>query len=316
MIANLIYLRAWLTVRLEKSVTVEVIVGRVIAVVVTSVGIYLSAIGLLLVKSLINEVPDISTLELRVLTHEVPIVAETAARVTHSVRILTLDKRLLVLLVLRVFLRTPLRKIHRTENIRCITTMTSLILHRTAWVNGLYPIVCSLEVLAVTCLVTKTPNNDCRVIAIYVDIVLVTLKDRLCKQLMICKRILVIEVSVTLDVSLSSHIDAIFITKVIPYRIIRIVTGTNGIDIKLLHALDVQNHTLTGNDITAVRIKLVTVHALDIYRLAIDKELRVLDFHLTETDFCYSIAIRIINLYWFLGFLINRGSKCLSKEFI
>ena len=184
--------------------------------------------------------------------------------------------------------------------------MASLILNRTAWICCLYPIVCSLEVLAVTCLVTKTPDNDCRVIAVDVDIMLITLKDRLREWFLVSNRITMIKESVTLNVSLSSHVDTVFITEVIPYRIIRIVTGTHGIDIKLLHALDVLNHTLTGNNISTIRIKFVTIHTLDIDRLSVYEKLRVLDLHLTEADFCRDIAGNPVSYNRFTPFFLFR----------
>ena len=86
------------------------------------------------------------------------------------------------------------------------------------------------------------------------------------------------------DVCLSSNVDTIFIAKVIPARIVRIVACTVSIDIKLLHHLNVLNHSFVCNVVTLVRIYFVTVHTLDKYRLSVYKKLCILDFNLSETD--------------------------------
>ena len=86
----------------------------------------------------------------------------------------------------------------------------------------------------------------------------------------------------TLLVRLGAEVDAILVTEVIPQRIIRIVTGAHGIDIETLHQLNILKHTLTGYDIAAIGIHLMTVGTFYIYSLAVDQQLRVLDLHLTE----------------------------------
>ena len=86
----------------------------------------------------------------------------------------------------------------------------------------------------------------------------------------------------TLLIRLSHQVDAILVTEVIPQRVVGIVTGTNGIDIKTFHDLDILKHAFTGDDIAAVRIHLMTVGTLDIYRFAVNQQLGILDLHLTE----------------------------------
>ena len=61
------------------------------------------------------------------------------------------------------------------------------------------------------------------------------------------------------------------------------MAGTNGVDIELFHKADVLNHALTRNHVGAIGVHLVAVCALDEYRLAVNEELRVLDFHLAES---------------------------------
>ena len=100
-------------------------------------------------QCLVDEVPVETALEDGILTHKRPIVAQIATRVAHGVVVLTLYKRL-------VFHRV----IHRTVNIGSITMACLLILHRTALVLTLDPLVNLHEVVAHHRLVTHAPNHD------------------------------------------------------------------------------------------------------------------------------------------------------------
>ena len=90
--------------------------------------------------------------------------------------------------------------------------------------------------------------------------------------------------TVGLLVSLSTHINAVFIAQFIPYGVVRIVTSTYSIDIELLHKTNILKHTLTGNDVAAIRVKLMTIGALDVYWLTINQQLGILYLHTAETD--------------------------------
>ena len=87
-----------------------------------------------------------------------------------------------------------------------------------------------------------------------------------------------------LDVGLGSDIDAVFVAEVVPTWVVRIVAGAVGIDIKLFHHLDILNHAFDADNITSIRVKLVTVNTLDEYWLSVDKQLATLDFDLAEAD--------------------------------
>ena len=71
------------------------------------------------------------------------------------------------------------------------------------------------------------------------------------------------------DVGFSYHINAVLVAELIPIVVVRIVASTHGIQVELFHYLDVLNHALFGNDITAVRIQLMTIGTLDKDRLTI-----------------------------------------------
>ena len=102
--------------------------------------------------------------------------------------------------------------------------------------------------------------------------------------------ILFVTETMTLLISFCHHIDAIRIAEVVPTGIVGIVTGSHRIDVQSFHHLYVLYHALHAYHIAAVRIHLMTIGTLDEYRLAIDQELAVLYFHLSEThlDGCHT----------------------------
>ena len=60
------------------------------------------------------------------------------------------------------------------------------------------------------------------------------------------------------------------------------MTGTHGIDVQLLHDLDILNHALHGYDVATIGIELMTVGTLDQDRLAVDEQLSAGNLDMTE----------------------------------
>ena len=99
-------MRVHLTVWTDDTITVEVIVARIILIVITTIAIFYLAELLIVhlvrqdahrlhdiaVQCLIYEVPVETTLEDRILADQIPVIAQVTARVTHSVVVLTLDE--------------------------------------------------------------------------------------------------------------------------------------------------------------------------------------------------------------------------------
>ena len=65
--------------------------------------------------------------------------------------------------------------------------------------------------------------------------------------------------AVALEVGLGSQVNTVFVAEVVPTRVIGIVTGTHGVDVQLLHDLDVLNHAVHRDDVATVGIELVAV---------------------------------------------------------
>ena len=84
------------------------------------------------------------------------------------------------------------------------------------------------------------------------------------------------------DVGFGHYVEAILVAKFIPEVVVRVMRSAYGIQVELLHDLDVLNHAFRGDDITSVGIQFVTVGTLDEDWLSVNQQLGVLHFHLAE----------------------------------
>ena len=165
------------TVRSDEAVAVEVVVRSRIASVVASVGEdFLAADGALVAHGLVDKVPDEAALQRGVLAIEVPVLLHAAHAVAHGVGILTLDEGLIG--VLSATFHLFVTSIHRAADIGVfgfVFIEATLVLHRTAGVVLLNPLVGGDEVGSHAGLVAHAPEDDGRVILEVEHVALVAL---------------------------------------------------------------------------------------------------------------------------------------------
>ena len=192
-------------VRSDDAVAVEVIVAGGIAAVVATIGKdFLACDRTLIAQTLIYEVPDKATLILRIFADDIPILLEATHRVTHSMSILTLDERTRVIR-LGIVLAVAIAHIHRTEDVRLAPLARLLVLYRTI-IYTLNPVVALLKVRTVASLVTKTPDDDTRMVAQGEHISLVALQMHLLKVSTLGQRTFSITHTVTLQIGLCHEV--------------------------------------------------------------------------------------------------------------
>ena len=92
----------------------------------------------------------------------------------------------------------------------------------------------------------------------------------------------------SLKVSLIHDIETVLVTQVIYIRIIRIVTGSDGVEVELLHKPYIRLHLLTGDALAAILAMVMTVHSVKLHRNAVHEELLAADLHFTEAYLCAS----------------------------
>ena len=95
-VSHFIHMRVGYTVGTDESIAIEIVVGGIVVVVVTAIGIDGASLCILSVEGLVDEVPDETALELGVFAHQVPILLKATTRVTHGMVVLTLYEWFLV----------------------------------------------------------------------------------------------------------------------------------------------------------------------------------------------------------------------------
>ncbi len=268
----------------DETVVAEILVGRVGALEVAAVGIYGLPFGSRPAYRLVNEVPDEAALIFGIFAYNVPIFLKSALGVTHCVGILTLYQRLGAGGIGRVFLACVIGIIHGAEYIGQALQAGPFILHGACRVHLLDELVGLFKVRSVAGLVAERPDDDRGMIAVGCHIAGVALKCGDAEGRMFGKSLVLIAHAVRLDICLGHQIDAIAVAEVIPARVIGIVAGAYGVDVELLHAAYVLNHTFHRHHISAVGVKFVAVGTLDENGQTVDKQLTVLDFDVAKTD--------------------------------
>ena len=283
-VAHLVHMGVGHTVGTDESVAIEVVVGGIVVVVVAAIGVDGAPLSVLSVQCLVDKVPDESALELGIAAHEVPILLESATRVAHGMVVLTLDEWFLVLglVALGIILAPLLRGIHRAHDVGIGAFVCLLPVHRPAQVLRLDPLVGGGEVGTVDRLVAHRPDDHTGVVEVDAHIMLVALQDLQSELWLLGLGVVSVAKSMRLLVGLGAEVDAILVAEVIPHGVVGIVAGAHGIDVELLHDLDVLYHALPRHHVATVGVHLMAVGTLDVDGLSVDEELRVAYLHLSE----------------------------------
>ena len=261
-VTHFVGMRIRFAVGIDDTVAVEIMVAGGITAEVASVSIYRLALFVLHAQPLVHEVPDETALVLRILAYHVPIFLESSHGVTHGMSILALDERTRVV-ALRVLVAAAVIVIHRAEDIRLAVLSGLFILTRTARVVRLHQVIRLLEVRTVTGFVAHAPEDDGRMVLVNLDIAFVALQVCLLISRLLGQRLVAVAHSVAFDIGFGHHIDAVYVAKFIPTRVVGIMTGTHGIDVQLFHHADVFQHAVHRHHIPRHRVEFVTVGSLE-----------------------------------------------------
>ncbi|MPM74512.1 hypothetical protein SDC9_121500 [bioreactor metagenome] len=90
---------------------------------------------------------------------------------------------------------------------------------------------------------------------------------------------------VAFDVGLVPDVESVLIAEIVEFRGIGIVAGADGVDVELLHQLQVALDMSAAYGSSGMRRAFVAVHAGDQHRLAVDQQLPFRNFHPPEADF-------------------------------
>mmetsp|Transcript_50598 Transcript_50598/g.134686 ORF Transcript_50598/g.134686 Transcript_50598/m.134686 type:complete len:414 (+) Transcript_50598:462-1703(+) len=228
----------------------------------------------------------------------IPVLLEPPHGIPHGVRVLAHDQGQGVRggATLRgVPLQLARRRVHRAEDVRVevdgldqlnlplLLKSCVFVLHGSGGITMFQPHIRLMVIHSVPCLVAQRPHDDARM-------VLVAFAHpgdprHVCgaPRPVVPQRRRAIPHTVTLDIGLVNHVQAMLITQIVPQRIVGIVGATNSIEVKLFHESDVLQHRLSIDDVSVVAVMLVTIDTLEGDLLAIDEEPSLSNLHRSET---------------------------------
>ena len=102
------------------------------------------------------------------------------------------------------------------------------------------------------------------------------------------------------QICLIDHIDSVFVTELIDQGSIRIMTGTDRIDIVLFHDLKVFAKLFFGDMTSAYRAEFMTVHTLEYDTFAVQCHNSVFHLETTESNFLRNHFLKFTGLIIYL----------------
>ena len=192
-------------------------------------------------KRLVDEVPDATALEQGVFPEQIPVFFQTTHRITHRMGIFALDQRP-VLRLGGIFLASPVTMVHGAEDVRVPVLFSPFVLDGAGGIELLEPGVGLLEIGACSGFVAEAPDDDRRMVDVPLDRTLGAFHVGLLIGGLLRQRLRAIAHAMGLDVAFGDHIQAVFVAKLIPTGVIRIVAGAHRIDIEALHNRDIADH--------------------------------------------------------------------------
>ena len=134
---------------------------------------------------------------------------------------------------------------------------------------------------AVPGLVAERPGDHARVVAIAQHHASAAFQDRPVVADVVAQRRLT---GVGLDVGLVDHVQAVLVAQVVEQRIVRVVGAPDGVDMVLLHQLQIATHRGLVDGPAPVGIELVAIDPDDDHWFAVDQQLAVPHLDRPEPD--------------------------------
>ena len=179
---------------------------------------------------MVHPIPNAATyLALRLKLYIIPIFLEIAYRITHSMGILAEEEGTVLLAGITIdTLHARHTWVHAAIHISHL--VHPLVMYHTA-IQFLDSLLASHEIAASSTFITHTPEDDAWMIAVAQDHADLTIDIHRLPTLRAAKRV----IPMTLYISLIHHVETIAVAEFIEIFSVRIMRGTNEVDVGLLH---------------------------------------------------------------------------------
>ena len=281
---------------IHNAVTGKIIVRRTLGKIASIGEIFLS-VTIFCKQRLIDKIPDESALITGLLFLQIDILVHPPVGIAHGVCKFT-EKERLPGMGFQKFPHLPDRcihlRIHITDfRIPCVMR-NPFIMHKAIRIQLLKTIGHGLHHRPAVRFVAIRPEKDGGMILVsliagihavehHFPVFLPVSRNR--KRLRSQASCHLIPDSMRLQIVLRNHIDAIFVTKSVQIRGIRIVRSADGIDVVPLHGQDVLQHLFFGRHSAMITGKLMPVDSVKNQPLSIQTNQAVLDFDSPKSHF-------------------------------
>ena len=143
-----------------------------------------------------------------------------------------------------ILFTTIVGQVHGAINVGKVVEARLFVLNGAGGVFIFDPPLAAFKIWSKAGFISQRPDDDSGMVEITLYIPLVALQVRFGEQGIFRQRFFAIAHSMRFQIRFGYHVNAVFITEVVPQIIIGIVTGTHGIDIIFFHDPDVLQHAL------------------------------------------------------------------------
>ena len=140
------------------------------------------------------------------------------------------------------------------------------------------------EAIAMSRLVACGPYQHGRMVAVEKHVPCIPLDYRVVELREASQRLLAPAWLMPLDIGLRHDIESVPVAEVVPPVVVWIMRGADGIDIIALHETDVREHVFNGDSAPVLRIRLVSVDALEFDWLPVYQQSMPRYHDILETD--------------------------------
>ena len=269
---------------IDQTIKTEVIVVGIVAVVAAEF-IPDIAVVILRLDPVVAPFPDIMSLNAIVLIEDVLVLRQPARSVPHRMSIFTDDARLRM----RVFTKLIHQRhagVHGGNNIDHFSIAIFFVMHQSRVIQRFRRMVHRADVTAIAGFIAQRPDDDRRMVFLRVNMANNALDVDFFPLRIVGNTANIADISkaVRFDVGFRHHKQAVDITQFVKTRIVRVVSGTHGVDVVLLHQLEIFLDAIHPNGAAFAMIVVVTVDAVQHHITVIDPEQTVAHFDITEAN--------------------------------
>jgi len=236
------------------------------------------------IKTLVNPVPNETTLEVTTAADDVPVHLEITLTVAHGVCVFTHDEGA------AQFFGGPVTHVvqtgvHGANDVCPFVFAGTFKLNGAAGIISLGPGIHFLVAVTEAVFVTHGPENDACVVLVAFHEAFHALHVYILPIRVLGSVDGAIVHGVCLNIGLIHHIKSVFIAQLIKQGGLWVMAGTDGVDIELFHHGEILDEHFTIGNVTVIRMVFMDIDALEQNSLAIDQYLAVFQFDGTEAYF-------------------------------